>query len=273
VEKRKDLIPGESGRGARGAPRTFWLGTHKPGWLASAGVPLFVSRRTLAPMRTLPRAIAPWALDSGGFTELAMHGAWLTTPAQYVAEVRRLSSEIGRMAWAAPQDWMCEPAMLEKTGLTVSEHQRRSVANLLELRSRAPDLPWVPVLQGWSLGDYWRHADAYQAAGVDLEAEPLVGVGSVCRRQSGTRAGAIFRTLAASGLSLHGFGVKVSGLAAHSAWLASADSMAWSMNARKHPPIDGHTHKNCANCIVWATSWRAELLERIGAGWSCKEAA
>ena len=46
---------------------------------------------------------------------------------------------------------MCEPFMLAKTGLTVAEHQARTVANYLELRSLAPELPFVPVLQGWSL--------------------------------------------------------------------------------------------------------------------------
>jgi hypothetical protein len=43
----------------------FWLGTHKPGWLARTEVPLFVSHRTLGGRRELPRARGPWALDSG----------------------------------------------------------------------------------------------------------------------------------------------------------------------------------------------------------------
>src|SRR5205807_2659774 len=112
-----------------------------------------------------------WALDSGGFTELRLHGGWLTTAAAYVAAVRRYRDEIGRLEWAAPMDWMCEPFMLAKTGLTVAEHQERTVANYLELRSLAPDLPFVPVLQGWSRDDYRRCATPYEKAGVDLAAE------------------------------------------------------------------------------------------------------
>jgi hypothetical protein len=65
-------------------------------------VPLFVSRRTLAPLRRLPRARAGWALDSGGFSELSLHGRWTTSPATYVAEVRRFEQEIGALEWAAP---------------------------------------------------------------------------------------------------------------------------------------------------------------------------
>jgi hypothetical protein len=75
---------------------TFWLGTHRPNWLGLTDVPLFVSRRTLAPRRTFPRARGVWALDSGGFSELSLFGEWQTSPRQYVAEVRRFRDELGR---------------------------------------------------------------------------------------------------------------------------------------------------------------------------------
>src|SRR5262245_5712430 len=134
----------------------FLLGTHHPGWLATIGVPLFVSDRRLRRYKRLPRARAPWALDSGGFTELAAHGTWEhgPTPAQYVARVRRYAREVGRLAWAAPQDWMCEPFILAKTGCTVAEHQARTIANYQHLRDLDPKLPFVPVLQGWQVRDY-----------------------------------------------------------------------------------------------------------------------
>jgi hypothetical protein len=242
----------------------FFLGTHRPNWLADerfAEVPLFVSRRTM-PKKRMPRACTDWALDSGGFTELNMHGGWKTTSKEYVADVRRFRDEIGRMSWAAPQDWMCEPVVLARTGLTVEEHQRRTVENFLELRAMAPDLPIVPVLQGWALADYWRCEELYAAHGVDLHAEPIVGVGTVCRRQGTAIAATIMQTLAATGLRLHGFGFKTKGLLAVSDALASADSLAWSFRARRSNPLPGHEvrHKNCANCADWALGWRDELL-------------
>lgn len=134
----------------------FYLGTHEPSWLARSDVdvPLFVSRVRLARLKRWPRAVVPWALDSGGFTELAKFGGWTLTAADYVREVRRAVADIGGLEWASAQDWMCEPAMLARTGLTVLEHQRLTVANYLELLERAPDLPFVPVLQGWTLADY-----------------------------------------------------------------------------------------------------------------------
>ena len=248
----------------------FYLGTHEVSWLARTDVPLFVQHRRLARQRTLPRAMGSWALDSGGFTELSMHGAWRTTPAEYVAATRRYRDEVGGLDWAAPQDWMCEPFMLAKTGRTVVEHQRRTVASVLELRALAPDLPWVPVLQGWHLDDYLACVDLYVDAGVDLTAEATVGIGSVCRRQSEAEIEDICAALARLGIRLHGFGVKTLGLR-YARYLVSADSLAWSYNARRHPALPGHTlpgpgrprgHKSCANCLTWALRWRDRALRR-----------
>lgn len=250
----------------------FWLGTPEPAWLARLDVPLMVSHRRLArrlaPRRSLPRARAPWVLDSGGFSELTRYGRWETSPADYVGAVRRYRDEVGRLAWAAPQDWMVEPAMLARTGLDIAEHQRRTVANLLELRARAPELPFIPVVQGWTVDDYRRCVDLYDAAGVDLRAEALVGVGSVCRRQSAGAVEEVLVTLRWEGLRLHGFGVKAGG------WrfadlLESADSQAWSLNARKHPPLDGCAHGRdglgrCSYCARWALRWRERLLADPG---------
>jgi hypothetical protein len=235
----------------------LYLGTHETHWLAQppGGVPLFVSHRRLAKRRTLPRAAGRWALDSGGFTELTLHGRWDTTPAVYAAAVRRYRAEIGGLDWAAPQDWMCEPAMLARTGLTIAEHQARTVTNLAELRAIAPEVPWVPVLQGWDRDDYLRCVDRYSAAGVDLAAEALVGLGSVCRRQSSTQIAGIAATLAGLGIRLHGFGVKTLGLGRYARHLASADSLAWSYDARRRPALPGHPHRNCANCPTWALAW------------------
>lgn len=247
-------------------PLLFYLGTHHPHWLADArfvDVPLFVSRRSLSRYRKLPRAIGGWALDSGGFTELSMHGRWTLAPADYAREVIRYRDEVGGLAWAAPQDWMCEAEMLKRTGLTIAEHQRRTIASVQELR--ALGAPVIPVLQGWSTGQYLDHLDAYLRAGLDLTREPVVGVGSVCRRQNSLSASVLVDALASEGLRLHGFGFKSTGLRSAADSLASADSLAWSYHARREPPrweCRG-THKNCANCAAFALEWRANLLSRL----------
>lgn len=170
--------------------------------------------------------------------------------------------EIGVLDWASPQDWMCEPQMLAHTGLTVAEHQRRTVENLLTLRGLAADLPFIPVVQGWEIGDYSHHVQMYAAAGMDLGAEALVGVGSVCRRQSAWQIGEIARSLHGMGLSLHGFGVKIDGLRRYADRLTSCDSMAWSYWGRRDPKTPGCQSgaRTCAHCVHYALAWRARLL-------------
>lgn len=173
-------------------------------------------------------------LDSGAFTELAAHGCYRHTVNEYAAAVRRLHNLINLDACVA-QDYMCEPFMVAKTGLSVAEHQRLTIERYDALL--AEDLPCyvLPVLQGYSPGDYVRHIDAY---GGRLEPHMWVGVGSVCKRNS--QPASVARVLQAikrarPDLRLHGFGVKLTALQ-HPAvrdLLYSADSMAWSYSARK----------------------------------------
>src|SRR5215831_19593742 len=102
-----------------------------PNWLNTVEVPLMVSypRLRRRAKRDLPRAKAAWVLDSGGYSELSLHGAWQISPQQYVADVRRYVDQVGMLQWAAVQDYMCEPWILEKTGLDILEHQYRSVVS------------------------------------------------------------------------------------------------------------------------------------------------
>lgn len=241
----------------------FYLGTHQPAWLArDLGVPLLVSHRRLAGRRTLPRASGEWALDSGGFTELSLHGRWRSDARTYAAAVRRYAAEIGGMAWAAPQDWMTEAHVRARTGLSLRTHLQRTVRNYLQLRELAPELPIIPVLQGDQISDYHRCADSYERHGVDLAALPLVGVGSVCRRQHSGQVERIVRSLHARGLRLHCFGVKTTGLARYGDAIRSSDSAAWSFSGRYLPGC-APSHRSEANCLDYALSWHARLQHTL----------
>ena len=238
---------------------TLYLGSHHATtrWWA-LGVPLFVSVRVLKKRRGLPVAVAPWALDSGGFTELDKFGRWETTEDEYVSEVERLQG-IGLLAWVAPQDWMCEPWMIQKTGLSVAEHQERTVTSFMSLRDRLGPLV-IPVLQGYAPREYDRCVEMYRDAGVDLSAEPIVGLGSVCRRSRTDEAIRLVHYLADHDLNLHGFGLKGDTFRALRYVLVSADSMAWSFRGR-HEPGCGPSHKSEANCPRFAMQWRNQLIK------------
>ncbi|MEU9925092.1 hypothetical protein AB0H51_28055 [Streptomyces griseoluteus] len=258
-----------------------------------------MSRARLArrsPNRVIPAALHDFALDSGGFTELKKFGRWRTSAAEYAAEVRRYRAQLGpeRMMWAAPQDCMCEPWVIygrdqhlgpaherffhgtrELRGLgpgddeqdlltAVRIHQRLTVANFLELQRIAPEIPWIPVLQGWTLADYLHCVKLYEAAGVDLDAVPVVGLGSVCRREDTAEIAQIVGTLSALGLRLHGFGVKTEGLSMYGEQLASADSQAWSYGYRKRKirlPQCTHRAQTCGWCLEGALAWYERVTQ------------
>lgn len=256
----------------------FYLGTHHPSWLSWMDVPLCVSFRWLGGRTPsgLPRAVAPWMLDSGGFTQVGKYGreAWgwedreerRRIARRYVRWVRTLSWEVGNLQWAAPQDWMCEEDALAKTGLTVAEHQRRTVVNfleLLELDGGGPGFLIKPTLQGGEdADDYRRCRDLYDRHGIDLTQWDTVGLGSVCRRAATRPIVRLVRELAGDGIRLHGFGVKSDALAHVGDVLASADSMAWSEGG-KYEPGCAPGHKTEANCPRYALAWHGRVLDKI----------
>lgn len=239
----------------------FYLGTHQPHWLWRCDRPLFISRRTLGRRKSLQRTSTTWALDSGGFSELSLYGEWRTSPYQYLSEVSHWADEIGNLDWAACQDWMCEPFMLERTGKTIADHQKLTTENFLFLRTRQPLV--APVLQGWDIADYMAHWRMYERAGIDLLGEPTVGVGSVCRRQAMDEVAQIMAELWNSGLRIHAFGFKLTGLRKAAGYLASADSLAWSFAGRRSAPLPGCPHLNCANCMKYALLWEERVRKEI----------
>jgi hypothetical protein len=69
------------------------------------------------------------------------------------------------------------------THLAVGVHQHLRVLNYVTLINLWPEYsdgpcPFIPVLQGWTQGNYC--AELYAAAGVDLTRCEMVGLGSVC---------------------------------------------------------------------------------------------
>jgi hypothetical protein len=170
-------------------------------------------------------------------------------------------------------DWMCEPEARRRTGLTVRQHQARTVENWEELCSLANGTDHViPVLQGYELGEYLEHLALYERRGHDLRRAPLVGVGSICRRQATDTVVELLRRLHAYGLRLHAFGMSTPGLLRCWPFLASTDSTAWSQSARRKRlllPECRHSaqthHRTCVNCPRWAVRWHHRRLEQLKA--------
>ena len=239
----------------------FMLGSHRPSWLyprrtKKNGQPyatgrdmkpngtLFVSFRQLT-RRESPyrKADTPFVVDSGGFSYLHDHGCFPFTAAEYVEKIRRVESELGTMRFACQMDWMCEEKALEKTGLTIAEHQRRTIANFVELRELAPEIKWLPALQGNTVAEYMSHIEQWLEAGIDLRKFERVGVGSVCRRQSTAEIVELIEAIADKGIRIHGLGVKSLGLARVADRIVSSDSLAWSYAARREGRDQNSQHE------------------------------
>lgn len=176
-----------------------------------------------------------WIMDSGAFTAIMKDGGYKHAPAVYAAEIKRWAFN-GTLLAAVAQDYMCEPHMLERTGLTIADHQRLTIERYDELvKADTGGVYVMPVLQGYAPSDYVAHIRQY---GGRLRPKQWVGVGSVCKRNG--NAASIENVLMAiknerPDLRLHGFGLKITALKSGLVrkLLATADSMAWSFAARR----------------------------------------
>jgi DNA modification methylase len=175
-----------------------------------------------------------WILDSGAFTEVTKFGGFRHDVAEYAYQIRRVAKK-GKLVAAVAQDYMCEEFALKKTGAPLEDHQRWTIERYDSLMLQdVAGVYIMPVLQGRASADYVRHLQDY---GDRIGPGAYVGVGSVCKRNG--KPEEVVEILEAihnrrPDLKLHGFGLKLTALA-HSrvrGLLYSADSMAWSQDAR-----------------------------------------
>jgi hypothetical protein len=210
----------------------FYVGLHQPSDAPHVERAFISINRVRGRKKPVPSK--DWILDSGAFREIEQFGGYRHEAEEYAVEVNRLAVINPAMTVAVSQDWMCEPFMLERTGLSVEEHQRRTIERYDALLPLV-NVYLMPVLQGYSLQSYLDHIDQY---GERLKPGMYVGVGSVCKRNGDVRQieailSAIMRKR--PDLRLHGFGLKTTALGSGVVrdCLYSADSMAWSFAARR----------------------------------------
>lgn len=192
--------------------------------------------------------VSDWIMDSGAFTEISTHGHYRHDVAEYARQIKRWKTN-GNMLAAVAQDYMCEPFIVAKTGLSVLEHQRLTINRYDALLAEECGVYILPVLQGYEPADYARHLDMYADR---LGPSAWVGVGSVCKRNGDPQA--IAGVLLAikqkrPDLRLHGFGLKTTALSSPlvKSLLETADSMAWSFAAR----ISGRNANDWREAVRW----------------------
>lgn len=239
----------------------FFTGLHQPSDTKHFDAS-FVSINRLRDRKS-PLNVRDWIMDSGAFTEISQHGYYRHSVAEYAAEIRRWATNgSGNLLAAVAQDWMCEPFIVAKTGLSVAEHQRLTVERYDELRAQDVGGVYIlPVLQGFEPSDYVRHLALY---GERLGHGDWVGVGSVCKRNGNPRAiAAVLLAIktARPDLRLHGFGLKTTALADPlvRSLLHTADSMAWSFHARKN----GRNANDWREAVQWVANITSRHVQQL----------
>ncbi len=174
-------------------------------------------------------------MDSGAFSQIYSYGHYDEPVSVYAEQIKKWS-RCGNLVAAVTQDMMCEPFILERTGLTVADHQNITIERFKKLSGLVTDTYIMPVLQGYEPKQYVEHIDMY---GNLLKFGQWVGVGSICKRN--TNPAEIIEVLYSikkvrPDLRLHGFGLKITALSNGTIrnLLYSADSMAWSYYARAY---------------------------------------
>lgn len=210
----------------------FYVGLHHPGD-GKHFDRAFISINTIR-NRKSPIGASSWIMDSGVFSELSRYGDYRHGVEEYAAVINRWAAADHCLVAAVAQDYMCEPWIVEKTGLSIAMHQLLTIGRYDALLPLVHGVYVMPVLQGYDPEDYVSHIRQY---GSRLAYGAYVGVGSICKRN--TNYATIEDVLLAikrerPDLRLHGFGVKLTSLASGIVQdcLYSADSMAWSYGAR-----------------------------------------
>lgn len=237
----------------------FFTGIHHPN--KADRVPLAMVSANALRNRKSGFPANEWIMDSGAFTTVTKHGGYPEGVDQYAEVIRRFAGN-GRLLIAVAQDYMCEPFVLERTGLTVADHQRLTVERYDDLLAcDRGGVPIMPVLQGYAPHEYVDHLRMY---GDRLGDGMWVGVGSVCKRNS--NPGSVVAVLEAihaerPDLKLHGFGVKITALRNERVreLFHSADSMAWSFAAR----YQGRDGNDVREAVRYAAKVDRQPVQRV----------
>lgn len=242
----------------------FFVGLHQPSD-AHHFERAFISVNRLRD-RKAPLKCHKVIMDSGAFSLVSKYGEYPeqdseTAYAERIIRIRGLIEDGGGTLLAAvSQDYMCEPFILEKTGMTVRQHQKKTIERYDAIIECWTGVYIMPVLQGYDPADYARHVKMY---GNRLTHGMWVGVGSVCKRNGDPRA--IEQVLLAirrqrPDLRLHGFGLKKTALASGLVLevLATADSMAWSYQAR----MEGRNGNSWLEAARWTQRIESREVQR-----------
>lgn len=178
-----------------------------------------------------PPTIERLFIDSGGFGVHKRFGEYPYSLDQYLEYVNYMMDH-----WPVKEvailDYPCEPEVNRQTHSTNLDRIRATVENAIRCYDTDASIPWVPVIQGFTVEEYFICWGLYQDAGIKAD---LWAIGSVCARK---RIGGIRRIVTAvkdrTRQRIHAFGLNLPSIEDPQVFFAleSSDSAAWNWWAR-----------------------------------------
>ena len=173
-------------------------------------------------------------IDSGGFSFFKKWGEYPFDLETYLSFIYNLKEQYP-LELCAVMDYPCEIEANRTKLKTNKDRIEATVRNAVECIDADPNLPWIPVIQGFSLEEYLHCVDLYEQVGIRLD---YIAVGSVCARKGNLHS--IRRILTKirdrTKARLHSFGLSLTYLKdsqIHNA-VYSSDSAAWNWGISKH---------------------------------------
>lgn len=215
-------------------------------------------------------------IDSGGFTAARRWGRYPWSVQQYADFVAAVSRDVA-LDFCAIMDYACEPSVNREIYRSNKERIKATIRNESECFRVAPDLPWLPVLQGDTLEE--RAFDIAIRRRMGMLPGEHAGIGSMCGRG---RAGAVETILfyrdQLPGVKFHCFGMHIQALDDDFCFDAvrSWDSYGWNWgrgakNKDRPPeylkrPGESHTQLTLRLANLYQKNTIAPRLERARQG-------
>jgi hypothetical protein len=172
-------------------------------------------------------------LDSGGFSLLSQYPDYPFTLNQYL-ELAYYIKDNNLLTLIATMDYPCE-AEINRTQLHSNEERiQKTIDNTIKCYDVDSSLPWVPVIQGYTIDEYLACIDLYYEVGIE---SLYWAIGSICSRKGHyLQMRNIIVTIAKrleTECKLHAFGLGVKFLYDPQIFsnIYSSDSAAWNYRA------------------------------------------
>ena len=181
----------------------------------------------------IPDTVEQVFLDSGGYSFFSYYPDYPFTIEEYINLANIIKDQSG-ITRVVTLDYPCEPDINRSRVSTNEERIQKTVSNAVECIQYDETIPWLPVIQGYTIDEYLYCVDLYKDAGITSD---YWAIGSICSRKGFPyKIRRIITTLSEALQSkIHAFGISLKYLYDPQIFnnIYSSDSAAWVWGATK----------------------------------------